>query len=137
MSDTPHHPADPDAATRAQAYLDALERVLPDDENITVVWENHGLIELTKTDFREVLAQRADARDRAEQLAEGAARHRRERDDALAERDTWKGRVLGLQDERDGLQRKLQVVEKQRDDWRDAWIKLEAEHATDAQETTT
>lgn len=87
MNATPnavHHPADPDAAGRVTAYLDVVERMFPQDPDVVLVWDESREIKLTNADLREVLQQRADARVRAEKLAEKCATYRGGRDGAVA-----------------------------------------------------
>lgn len=67
-------PFDPDAAARATAYLDVLERVLPGDPDVALVWDDsHEIVRLTRADLRQILAQRAYAKDENVLLAERCA----------------------------------------------------------------
>lgn len=69
-----HHPADPDAADRVTAFLDAFADPAHPQGAISTL-RSEGL-RLTVTDLREVLAQRADARQRSQQLADKCAAYR-------------------------------------------------------------
>jgi hypothetical protein len=81
----PELPFDPDAAKRAQAYLDTLERVLPHEPDVAPVWDDsHEIVRLTRADLHEVLRQRAYARDENVLLAEKCAAWRGQYEDARA-----------------------------------------------------
>lgn len=127
-----HHPADPDAADRLAAYFqpDGFPGFTIDNdrdwtsEQVCSVLEHHRefLRQTVEPSVREVLQQRADARQRSQELADKCAAYRSERDDyhaeadalvnnlakARAERDTWKGRAQGLQAEAERLSERVE-----------------------------
>lgn len=135
-----HHPADPDAADRLTAYFqpDRFPGFTIDNdrdwtsEQVCSVLEHHRefLRQTIEPSVREMLQQRADARQRSMELADKCAAYRSERDDyhaeadalvndlakARAERDTWKGRAQGLQDERDEAVQHLHRLVDHQDD---------------------
>jgi hypothetical protein len=93
-------PFDPDAAARATAYLDVVERVLPADPDAAVVWDDCKIVKLTRADLRQVLAQRAYAKNEAAQLADSCAdwRGRYEEQRTRAERlHTTIARITALE----------------------------------------